>query len=245
MLILGLDFETMGLDPKIHKVSEVGAVLWDTDLHRGIHSMGYLVRLSPDTPFEDEALKVTGLTIDILAKYGKDSERALKQLLNMYEQADLICAHNGKECDRGFLRAWMEAHGLLEVFPEEKFWIDTQYDIDYPKKWNRQLTCLAAYHGFVNPFPHQALMDVYTMFRILDQYDINQVLDYAKQPTVTLQALVSFDDKEKAKALGYWAQYENGKFRMWMKTAKESKVQDEVAEAAGAGFEVKIIPPVK
>ena len=46
MLLLGLDFETTGLDPAVHSICEVGAQLWDVDERRAIQSMGYLVKVS-------------------------------------------------------------------------------------------------------------------------------------------------------------------------------------------------------
>src|ERR1700739_963442 len=119
MLLLGLDFETMGLDPKVHAIAEVGAQLWDTEYRRVIHSNGFLIKVPADAPFEEDAIATTGLTFELLAKYGKDSLRGLKQVLNMYDQADYVVAHNGNRCDRPFLRAWMASCGFTEAeFPE-------------------------------------------------------------------------------------------------------------------------------
>ena len=238
MLLLGFDVETTGLDPKIHSICEVGAVLWDTDYRRTVQSMGYLVKVSPDAPFEEDAITTSGLTAELLAKYGKDSERSLKQLLNLYDQADYIVAHNGNTCDRPFLRAWMTAHGLLESFPEEKFWLDTMTDIEYPKKWNRQLTSLAAYHGFLNPFPHQALADAMTCLRILDFYPLDKVIEYAKIPVIGIRLTIPFESKEWAKDRSYFSYYRDGKFRFWMKKIKENKFDEEAEEAKSVGFSI-------
>jgi DNA polymerase-3 subunit epsilon len=234
MLLLGLDFETLGLDPKLHAICEVGAQLWDTDYHRAVLSMGYLVQVPENAPFEEEALKATQLPLELVAKYGKESVKGLRQLLYMYEQADVIVAHNGTTCDRPFLLAWIASCGF--DFDESKLWIDTLTDIEYPKKWNKQLTCLAAYHGFLNPFPHQALSDVMTTLTILDKYPIEEVVAYAKIPTIGVRLTLPFESKEWAKERSYFPYYKDNKFQFWMKKIKEHKFDAEAKEAKDMGF---------
>jgi len=238
-LVLGIDFETTGLNPKVHVICEVGAQLWDTEYHRAVQSLQCLVQPPVAAPpFEPDAIAATGLVPDLITKYGKDSLRSLKQLLNMYDQADVICAHNGNTCDRLFLRAWMDFFGFTdETFLENKLWLDTMVDIDYPKKWNKQLICLAAYHGFINPFPHQAMGDVMTMFAILDHYPIEQVIEMAQTPTIGARLTgIPYDDREWAKTRGYFPYYMSGKFMFWMKTFKENKLEAEAAEAKTSGY---------
>lgn len=239
MLLLGLDFETQGLDPKVHSISEVGAQLYDTDYHRSVETMSYLVEVAPGAPFEQEAIDATGLTADILAKYGKNSLTTLKKLLNMYDDADYIVAHNGNACDRPFLRAWMTAHNLLDVFPEDKFWIDTLTDVEYPnKRWNKQLTCLAAYHGFLNPFPHEAIGDVMTMLKVLDHYPIDKVIAYAKTPWIGIRLAIPFEKNQWGKDNGYfwYKDKNNSNIKFWMKKIKEDKFEEENALVKAAGF---------
>lgn len=244
MLLLGIDFETTGLDPKVHAICEVGAQLWDTDYHRAVLSMGYFVQVPENASFEEEALKTTGISPGLIAKYGKESAKGLRQLLFMYEQADAIVAHNGTTCDRPFLLAWIDACGFN--FNEDKLWIDSLTDIEYPQKWNRQLTCLAAYHGFLNPFPHQALADVMTMLTILDKYPIEEVIAYSKIPTIGVRLNLPFESKQWAKDHAYFTYYKNNKFQFWMKKIKENKFEVEEKEAKDMGFlltKLDVIPP--
>jgi DNA polymerase-3 subunit epsilon len=239
MLVLGLDFETLGLDPKVHAICEVGAQLWDTDNHRAVLSMGYLVQVPEGAPFEEEAMKATKLPLELIAKYGKESTKALRQLLYMYEQADVIVAHNGNTCDRPFLLAWIKSCGL--DFDEDKFWIDTLTDIEYPnKRWSRQLTCLAAYHGFLNPFPHQALADVMTTLTILDKYPIEEVLAYAKTPTIGIRLTIPFEKNQWGKDNGYfwYKDKENSSIKFWMKKIKANRLEEEEALVKEAGFSI-------
>ncbi len=245
-LILGLDFETQGTDPTIHAISEVGAVLWDTDYQRAVDTMGYLVEVSPDAPLEQEAVDITGLTPELLVKHGKNSSVAIKRLLNLYDRADFICAHNGNRFDRPFLRAWMQAEGITDnLIVEDKLWLDTLVDIEYPKGWVKQLTCLAAYHGFINPFPHNAVFDVMTMIKVLSFYSLDKVVETARTPTIAARIVhVPFEDKEWPKSHGFHSYYHNNKFQFWIKVFKEDKFDAEFEEVKAAGYELKKLPAI-
>jgi DNA polymerase-3 subunit epsilon len=236
VLVLSIDFETTGLDPEIHAICEVGAALWDTDLHRPVKTMGYLID-DPDAVWTAEATAVTGLTAELCQKYGHDPERSLKQLLMMYGKAEAALAHNGNHCDKRFMQAWCSKYGYDMA---EKLWIDTMTDIEYPAKWSKQLGYLASHHGFLNPFPHGALTDALTTAVIFDKYDLEKVLEMAKTPTITIQAFVSKADKDKAKELGFHAVYDGTKFIMWAKDIKACYLE---RERAACSFPVEIVVP--
>jgi len=241
MLILGLDFETSGLDPEIHSVTETGLVLWDTDLHAPVKLLSYLVNPGEQAIWDPAVLGITGITPELCTKYGYSSERALKQILSWYQSADVACAHNGARFDRLFFNSWCKRHGYD---PEpNKLWIDTNTDIElpFPEKMSRKLSYMAADHSFLNPFPHRAVFDVMTMFRILDQYDLDRVIYLAKQPNVSIEALVSYDDRDLAKARGYrWQEnpVNPGGKKIWMQTIKECFLEKEKADA---GFPIRIL----
>jgi len=203
MLILGLDFETTGLDPVVNSITEVGMVLWETSLRAPVKVMGFLVDPGPNAVWDSVVSGVTGITPELWGKYGYQSERAFKQVLSWYQTADVACAHNGTRFDRPFFNAWCKCPGY-DADPN-KLWIDTNTDIElpFPEKMSRKLSYMAADHSFLNPFPHRAIFDVMTMLRILDQYDLERVLFLARQPNIDIQALVSYDDRDLAKARGY------------------------------------------
>jgi DNA polymerase-3 subunit epsilon len=241
MLILGKDYETTGLDPTVNSITEVGLVLWETDLHAPVKVMGFLVDPGPDAVWDKCIGDMTGITPELCAKYGYPSERALKQVLSWYQMADVACAHNGAKFDRPFFNNWCKRHNYDS--DPAKLWIDTNTDIElpFPEKMSRKLTYMAADHAFLNPFPHRAVFDVMTMLRILDQYDLERVLFLAKQPTVDIQALVSYDDRDLAKQRGYrWQDnpFEpNGK-KIWMQTIKQCFLEKEMETA---GFPIKVL----
>lgn len=237
MLILGKDYETTGLEPDVHSVTEVGMVLWDTDLHAPVKVMGFLVNPGPAAVWDPETIAITGITPDLCVKYGYQDERALKQILSWYQTCDVACAHNGTTFDRLFFNAWCARYGYD---PEpNKLWIDTNTDIElpFPNKMSRKLTYMAADHDFLNPFPHRAVFDVMTMFKVLDQYDLDRVLYLARQPNITIQAMVSYDDRDLAKQRGYRWKKET---KQWLMTIKECFLEKEQQEA---GFPVQVVTP--
>lgn len=243
MLILGLDFETTGLDPKVNAITEVGMVLWDTDLHAPIKVMGFLVDPGPDAVWDPEVVKITGLTPELCTKYGYSNERAVKQVLAWYQSSEIACAHNGSKFDRPFFNMWCRKFGYD---PEpSKLWIDTNTDIEFPleHKMSRKLTYMAADHQFLNPFPHRAVFDVMTMMKVLDHYDLERVIFLAKQPNLEIQALVSYEDRDLAKQRGYrWNPYTDGRRGgEWLMAIKECFLEKEKADA---GFPVQVMGPV-
>jgi DNA polymerase-3 subunit epsilon len=235
MLILGKDYETTGLDPEVHSVTEAGLVVWDTDLRAPIKVMGFLVDPGPNAVWDPVTTKITGITPELCSKYGYPDERALKQIIAWYSGVDVICAHNGTRFDHLFFDAWCKRYGFA---PEPKLWIDTNTDIELGEldfKKSRKLTYMAADHQFLNPFPHRAVFDVMTMLKVLDNYDLDRVLFLAKQPVVDVQALVSYDDRELAKARGYRWYPEQ---KLWVMTMKECFVEK---EKESAGFPIKVL----
>jgi DNA polymerase-3 subunit epsilon len=245
MLICGIDFETTGLNIPTIGVTEVGLVLWDTDLQAPVKLFGTLVEPGSyaiwegATEFTQAAVDVNGITPEICNKYGMEDEKALKYVLSWYGSADVACAHNGNTFDRPLLDKWAERYGLDSQ--KNKVWIDTMIDIVRPKKMHGRLTYMAADHGFLNPFPHRAMFDVMTMLTILNKHNLEPVLELAKSPTRVLKALVPFDSKELAKQRGYFPVYENGKFVRWELPVKEINIEKEREYFRSKGFDVEVI----
>lgn len=206
-----------------------------------------MLTVPADAPFEQEAIDKTGLQPEFLAKRGYDPFSTIKKLLNMYDEADIVCAHNGNRCDRPFLRAWKEKYEITNEasYPDDKLWIDTLTDIEYPKGWNKQLTCLAAYHNFLNPFPHQAIGDVLTMLKVLGYYPLEQVIESARTPMVAAKIVyVPFEEKEWPKSHGFFSHYVNNKFKFWLKTFKANKFEAEAELVKAAGYQLEMLPEI-
>lgn len=224
MLVLGLDFETDSLDTVNGSITEVGAVLWDTLINKPLVIYNKLIRQSK--PLTPEIVKLTGLTDDILAKYGEDPYHVLAGLGEVMTKADHVVAHNGTNFDKPF---YHNNCARIDLDPLEKHWVDTSVDIPYPDNIStRKLVHLAAEHGFVNPFAHRAVFDVLTMLAVCAKYDWPQVIALSKEENVRLIANVSYADNNKAKERGYrW----DATRKQWYKTIKRSFVEREINEA--------------
>lgn len=227
MKLLGLDFETTGLDPKIDQVTEVGLVLFDTEAHQPVRINGLLIRT--ELGITPEITALTGITDKMLDTYGVPPTVAAKGILSMAKGADYFCAHNGIDFDKPFLETWC-IREKLEM--PAQMWIDTKTDL--PKEAygkSASMKYMAADHGFLYD-AHRAVSDVLAMFKILDRYDIDAVIERAKTPNVHVRAVVSYDDRLLAKERGYhW----KPDLKLWVKPLKATEV---AAEKEAAPFPV-------
>jgi DNA polymerase-3 subunit epsilon len=232
MLILGIDFETTGLDPKQDRIIEVGAVLWDWEAGAPLQLFSSIV--DPERPIPEEITKITGITDELIGKYGQTEAKGLSDLRFLFGCADYAMAHNGTAFDKLFFDAAIERLGWIN---STKTWLDTKTDIKYPEHiTTRNLRHLASEHEFLNPFSHRAVFDVLTMLRVASQYSLSEIIARANEPTLFVQALVSFNEKDLAKARGY---YWCAPQKVWWRTFKQS---DYMAERDTCGFQTAILP---
>jgi DNA polymerase-3 subunit epsilon len=219
VLLLGLDFETGGSFEKPLEenfITEVGAVLWDTDIGQPVKMMNKLVYQGK--PIAEEATLYTGITNEMVAAHGEPLEPVLLELLQMCEQAEYIVAQNGLLFDKPLLKLECAATGLI---PPTQMWLDTTCDIDYPANCRQKnLAYLAAFHLILNCFPHRAVTDVLTMMTIFQKYELAQIIKNAASPTLLVRALVTFGDKEKAKKAGF---YWEGQEKFWLKNVRKDQ----------------------
>jgi DNA polymerase-3 subunit epsilon len=230
MIVLGLDWETTGLNPQTDRIIDAGLALWDSDLHALVRMSGFLVK--SNVAVSEEITKLTGITSAMLKRFGLEAPVAFDLVRQYMDMADVVCAHNGNDFDKPFWSEWAKRAG--QKVPD-KFWLDTY--IDLPATGAR-LIYMAADAGFVNPFPHRALTDVLSMLRILDGHDVDKIHQRAKLPNVILQAVVSYESNALAKARSYrW----NPDLRQWRKIVKEGEAKEEISEAEKAGFKVVVV----
>ena len=234
MLLLGLDFETTGLDFVESRPIEVGAILYSTGQKKCLESTGFLVK--SDKPVSAEITKLTGITQAAVDKFGYDSKESLQVVIDLIESADALVGQNIKRFDMNILAAWGSRHGL--TIPE-KLVIDTRTDL--PGVESKTLSYMAADHGFLNLFPHSALSDVQTCLKIVSMYDIDVVAARAKEPTVILKAHVGFENNSLAKKRKYGWYNDNAGTKFWWKAVKQSDV---AAETAHNEFDVSFVTDV-
>lgn len=219
MKILGLDFETTGLEAKTDRVIEIGAVVWCTESNKPLAIYSELIKPDGFIGLSDEIIKITGIEDQTLFDYGRNSRESLERLNELIESCDFICAHNA-DFDRSF---YLQECSRLGVPATVKPWIDSMEDIPYANSISsRKLDYVAADHKILNPFSHRAVFDVLTMLFVLSKYKIDDVIDRSKSPKVEVTALVSFDEKDKAKSLGFrW----DGKSKRWFKNYKKCELE--------------------
>jgi DNA polymerase III subunit epsilon len=221
MRLLGLDFETTGLDPEEDLVIEVGAVVWDTDLGQPLLIDNFFVNHGIE--IGEEITKLNGVHQNFIDEFGLDSREALIRIQKLESKCDAIVAHNGTNFDKLFYKYWYNT-----VFEEdlniqrEILWIDSREDIEYPEgTYASKLIYLAAEHGFLNPFAHRACFDVLTMMAILSKYPIEDIIYSAKQPMVLVQSMTEYHERDLAKkARFYW----DADRKMWLRLMKEHRI---------------------
>lgn len=234
-MILGIDVETTGLDPEKDEVIELGFALWDWEKRKPVVCGSYLIQ--PRAPLSEEIKKITGISDDDF-NYQNSQQVAWRELSKFIDKSDYLMAHNAA-FDRSFVSKCVPVY-IDTIGFAEKIWIDTLIDIDYDqsKAKHKNLTYLSATHGFVNPFPHRALFDVLSMLKVASNYDLNAMVDSARSPLITLVALVSFDKKDAAKALGFnW----NPNDKRWEMKIKKFQADKLLKDSAFKNAEFKVI----
>lgn len=233
MIWLGVDFESTGLSTSEDRILEVGAVLWSVERKQPLAIYSALTHFKELTGLPDIITKLTGITEKDLEEYGIPIEGALDDLGRLADGVDYIVAHNGTGFDKPIYEAECERYNGT---PIDKPWIDTLTDVPYPDTMkSKALNSLAYDHEFINPFPHRAVTDVLTMLKIASKYDPVQIIDYRNSKSIEIRAVVSFDNKDKAKARGYhW----DGPRKWWIKFIKEFQLEEEIE---ASDFKVTVI----
>lgn len=219
MNLLILDTETDSLDPKTGHLLEVAAAVWSVDHRTLIRARSWLVQAPSNA-----AIAVNGIPEGILSR-GVERAEVMRQVYAVaIKECSVLVAHNAE-----FDRAWFAP----EI--ERLNWVCSCDDIEWPRKTtSRSLTALALAHGVGVVSAHRALDDVLTLVRLFERAaelgaDLPAMLARAQRPKGRYQALVSYDDRELAKAAGFhW----DGTTKAWIRTMAKDDV-------SALGFKVR------
>lgn len=204
MKLLGIDIETgTSFDVPQEKttVTEIGAVLWDTNLGMPVKIFSELINEGQEIC--QEASEYTKITTDMIQQYGLHPSQIEGYMGYLIDQADYVVAHNGRFFDGPVLQHFLARYSMnaiLDRFKELKI-IDTQFDIEYP--WTirqRSLPYLAQVHKILNSFPHRAVTDVLTMMEVLNNYDLVRIIEIVESPIRLCKAGVDKTTKDWAKS---------------------------------------------
>lgn len=260
MYVLGLDFETTGLDIQKARIIEIGAVLFDVQDGEWHHAAGYssLVYDLGDEALAPETVKVTGITDADLQKDGRPLIPSITDLIAISKEAELVVCHNA-QYDKGILTENTKKRDLDAHVPEVNLllsipWICSVMDLRSNRDYKcRALSHLALDRGIaVDPKDlHRAINDVLLMGRMLSaaKADPKAMLEYQSSPWVYLQAIIPppWEDggkgRDMATKLGYSWEKARGTTepvfsKTWVKRVKDMDVED---ERKAAQFPVKII----
>ena len=191
--LLLLDTETTGLDARTATVVEIGAVLWSIEHGCILATWSDLV-----TQSSNDAESINRIPSASLAA-GITRDQALGRLAAMVLRADAIVAH----------RAEFDSSFLPEV--TQRPWVCSKFDIEWPlSKIGDPLVRVALAHGVPVTVAHRALTDCLLLARTFEAVHaaggaskVRELLTRAMRPKTLVQAMVSYDDREQAKAAGF------------------------------------------
>lgn len=243
MRVLGIDFETTGLDTATARITEMGAVLWDVGSKKPLLLKSSFLHDDALPQLSDDIVRLTGLTDEILQEFGTSPTQNFRWLESFCEkhQVEYFVAHNGENFDRPLLYAELTRADIHTSRLRDLPWIDTRTDLPFlSEPDSRKLKHLALDCGFINPFPHRAVFDVLTMLRVFSQFPVEDVLTYQRIPFVTLRACVGYEQRELAKKQRYaWEKIGEKVYpKFWVKRVKENLMEAELATCKQAGFDV-------
>lgn len=230
--LLLLDFETTGIDPKTARPIQYWGTVYDTKTKEEFGQGGFLWA-EDYPPLTKEIQELTGISEAQCKQQGMHPREFITRLGGSFCSLDFLVAHNARGYDSIILAEEAKRQGI--TLPE-KPWIDTRYDIPYPGRTKcRVLSHLALEHDitFNRKDLHQAKGDVWLMLEILKKYDIDSIISQALEKKIVIQAKVSYDDRELAKARGFGWEKVNDKTypKSWVKLIRESQLEHERKEA--------------
>lgn len=220
--LLALDLETNALVVSIARPTQIGVNLYSTEFAKSISSKEDLTYQYDYPPMLQEAEAVSGISADLLKKFGKHPREVLKNLLPVIEDADFLVGHNCTNFDKPILEHEFKRH-RLEL--PEKVWLDTSTDLKFaPNITSRRLIHLAVEHGIQVDISktHSALYDATLSLELLLKYDLNETIERAKSPMVKVIAEISREKNDLVKRKRFMWDPEK---RVWHKTIKEFDLQ--------------------
>jgi DNA polymerase-3 subunit epsilon len=187
-VVLILDCETTGIDPNVHHLCEVGAVLFSVNLRAVIQQISFLIPID-----ENPAEAINGIPPELTASTNA-ARHAHQVLADMADAAGAYVAHNAD-----FDRQWI-AHCL-----PDKPWICTCHGITWPgARAGVSLTNLALAFGVPVWAVHRALADCTYLAQIFERdAELEAHLAEGLLPQELVAAIVSYDERELAKAAGF------------------------------------------
>jgi len=226
--ILILDVETTGLDPETDVIVELGFVLFSVEHHSTIAQGSHLFGAASNPAEAINRIPAAAVTNEEgWPRPGFDAF-----FLASASRAGVVAAHNAS-----FDRSFLERNPRVDLGSSAQ-WICTHEDFPWPieRARGRSLVEIAVAHDVPVVSAHRALDDCRLLAEIFTRIpDLDERLEIAGRPRMAYKALVSYDQREQAKAAGFrW----NPEMKIWTRRLA-------VTELDGFPFAVAAIPEPK
>lgn len=212
MNLLIVDTETTGLTPADARCIEVGGILFSVDERAVLGQCSFLLPTN-ENPVEH----INNIRAE-LTRRPQAPRAGMEYFYAMAKHADYVVAHNAE-----FDRQWF-GHGPLPALEQQ--WICTMEDFEWPRvsRSRPAVTHLALAYGVPVWAAHRALTDCIYLAQVMEREpDLWMLLTQALEPKRLYMAMVSYDDRQKAKDAGFrW----DGEQRRWLRKMRESKLSD-------------------
>jgi DNA polymerase-3 subunit epsilon len=229
-----LDVETTSKDPSAARITDIAAIIFDSDRDTVLTSFGGLCRLPTGVTVPEEVVELTGITTDDCRDWGKPLSDALLEVGSVCDRAGVsyLVGHKIRSYDLPVIAA-ESSRLLLEVGDSLKSFlalplIDTTEDLPLPPRTTSlRLTHLAADHGFLVDGAHRAMADAVATLRLLRCYPLDEVVRRSGAPRIRLMAWgLPYDRREEAKTLRFhW----DPARKVWFKEIREYELDSVVA----------------
>lgn len=243
-MLLLIDFEATGVDPKTARIIEIGAMVVDHEFNQPEAGMSQLVWEPGYPALTPDVVAVTHITQDMLNGTSQTLQQAMSSLAVVCAGYDIeaIIAYNRKY-DETLFKAEMERHsfGMIPFVNNllQLKWLCAMEDIEsnYKFKSWKQMHVALEYGITVNPKSlHRAINDVDLMRNILKESGTTPEAMWAWQSSPWMYVAANVKppwtdggkSSDEAKSLGFkWQAAGERTFdKTWVKRIKPHQYQD-------------------
>ena len=214
-MILILDTETTGLDPKDHECLEIGGILFNVPNREILAQQSFLL------PVESNDAELINRIPAEITRLDQPWRKGLEYFEFLLNSSEVIVAHNA-----AFDRQWFGKAPLPKIL---KSWICTMEDISWPKE--RVLSSrpsvrdLALAYGVPVWNAHRALTDCVYLAEVFKRCnELEELFLKGLEPRRLMRAEVSYEQRHLAKQAGFrWNDPVRG---AWTRRLSDREVSD-------------------
>lgn len=247
------DTETTGLDPAKDRIVQHGALIYNLRAKKVVDTRSWLA-FDKSFPSVADGEKVHGWNLSTLMQFGHTPEWCMMKLREFATNygVELVIAHNGINFDRNMYSAEEARCAMampLQMHLDALPWLDTLAHVTFPRCPGKSLLTINAFHGFINPFPHDAISDCLSIVKILDLNPtlVLEMVRTAAADNLLVVANIPPDFNEarnaKLKTYGFTWKEHKGHFvdKSWIKVLPKKEFDE---FRAGCEFQVNVLKDI-